>query len=134
MQCLTNKVDTSSYNLKTYGCSVTFVNEHWMTIDSGYIIVQGYQIVWNGIFFESMDDVNAYSIERNVEIAAAKVPHMGLTLLSLYRPPKGEIVLFVTQMELALNAMAQNSDDNFILAGDFNVDLLTNSSEETKII
>ncbi|KAL3288943.1 hypothetical protein HHI36_003387, partial [Cryptolaemus montrouzieri] len=37
-------------------------------------------------------------------------------------------------MELAMNAITQNSDDNVISAGDSNVDSLIDSSGKTKII
>lgn len=112
--------------LKSIECTVACITEHWLTQDQrANVKIHGFQIAdiytrktavhggtliltKSGIHCEPIKFLNHLSRDLDVEIAAASIPHLQMVVLSIYRSPSGNIDIFTTQMELALDYILEN--------------------------
>lgn len=91
--------------------------------------------VLNGVQATAMDRVNSLSVQGQFECAACecRVGRQKVVVISLYNPTSGSNEIFLEKFEEMLAAL------NFetaiiIIAGDFNIDLLTNSREREEFL
>lgn len=153
VQCIRNKIDILSEFLKSIECTVACITEHWLTQDQrANVKIHGFQIAdiytrktavhggtliltKSGIHCEPIKFLNHLSRDLDVEIAAASIPHLQMVVLSMYRSPSGDIDIFTTQMELALDYILENyPSDVLLVGGDFNVDILSYTTEREKLV
>lgn len=79
---------------------------------------------------KNRQDVVGLSTERVAEISCAELDE--LILLSIYRPPDAELNKFLLIVEDALKIVCNKKP--VLVGGDFNIDILINSVDKTKIL
>ena len=132
---------------------VLCITESWLTNNEiPYVMLEGYKIasfycrtqknaggciifVKNGI--QILDfDLLKFSSESNIECCGTQIICPNKTFLNImcvYRPPKGELKIFCSNMENILNNnKTQNS--SWVLAGDFNINLFSHNSAKSEFI
>ena len=132
---------------------VLCITESWLTNNEiPYVMLEGYKIasfycrtqknaggciifVKNGI--QILDfDLLKFSSESNIECCGTQIICPNKTFLNVmcvYRPPKGELKIFCSNMENILNNnKTQNS--SWVLAGDFNINLFSHNSAKSEFI
>ncbi|KAG7296652.1 hypothetical protein JYU34_000923 [Plutella xylostella] len=76
-------------------------------------------------------DIVALSVKHHIEISCAELNKY--IIVCTYRPPTGDFITFETVMEDVLR-LASNSKKEVIVCGDFNVDLLGDSPNRSKLL
>ncbi|XP_074042677.1 uncharacterized protein [Leptinotarsa decemlineata] len=77
--------------------------------------------------YREMKEVAGFSIEMQIEIVGV-ITKYGI-ILALYRSPQGEIDIFLEQLDSVLQFITgTNNMENIYLAGDFNIDFMTESN------
>ncbi|XP_044766826.1 uncharacterized protein LOC123322842 [Coccinella septempunctata] len=80
-------------------------------------------------------NITKYSVEKEIEIAAIRLPVLRVVLVALYRPPSGDYSTFLSALEFVLEeCLRSHGDDRVLLVGDFNIDFIRTSTEKTKLI
>lgn len=80
-------------------------------------------------------NITKYSVEKEIEIAAIRLPVLKVVLVALYRPPSGDYSIFLSALEFVLDeCLRSHGDDRVLLVGDFNIDFIRTSTEKTKLI
>jgi len=88
-------------------------------------------IVSNIIKCKNRKDINNLSIERCIEISCVELEQF--IVLCVYRPPLSEFNLFESTMDDVLGKLMK-SCKNIIVCGDFNVNLLECSGNNTRLV
>jgi hypothetical protein len=154
IRSLANKV----YQLETILQSmetthVVCLTEHWKTkeeLDSikimNYGLTSSYCRINNvhgGASIYVHDSINAAEItnlvnlsgEMDIEIAANYIKDFNIAVVCIYRPPSGNINVFFDKLTLLLNIICDSDEYiNTLILGDFNVDLLKDSSTKDKLL
>ena len=65
------------------------------------------------------DDLTSISVENHIEIAAIEIKSLKSLIITIYRPPSGNIHIFLESMSILLTKL--NENENTIINGDFNV-------------
>lgn len=131
---------------------VACITEHWLTDKTQHkIVIPNYDVascicrassIHGGSLIllrshtksKPIDYINQLSIERQVEMAAVKLYESDLAIISLYRPPLGDVNIFLEQIDLALNFLIGLSINYIIVAGDYNINFLTSSNENQTLL
>lgn len=128
---------------------VIALTEHWLRPGEG-LTVDGYQLassffrvdgvhggscilVRAGLHFRELEDLKQKSIEKVIECSAIKLTELQVVVISIYRPPNGEIDEFLLRLELILEDII-SCTDTIIVGGDFNIDLGKNDSNSKKLL
>lgn len=70
-----------------------------------------------------LDDICSMSLDEQVEVTAANLNRLNIVVISIYRPPTGDLKLLHKGLHNILNYIMQELDNHKIyLAGDFNID------------
>ncbi|KAL3280880.1 hypothetical protein HHI36_004108 [Cryptolaemus montrouzieri] len=109
--------------LSEQNCDVVFLTEHWLvkeeelsTCISDYTVascfprtnhVHGEALISTraNIEFETLKHVNDSSIEMEIEMASAKIPKYDIIAICVYRPPVGNIDVFVSRIDHVLDSI-----------------------------
>ncbi|KAK9728122.1 Caspase domain [Popillia japonica] len=122
------------------------LSEHWgddMKVESlriiGYKLISKYcrkSTIHGGtaIFAKNclqifnVNSIDSLNVEKEIEICSAFFTALNkkIGLLSVYRPPNGNLDIFLTNLSLALNKLYEKYD-HIILVGDINIDALKTS-------
>lgn len=81
--------------------------------------------------YKERQDIISLSIDRVCEVACAEIEN--LIILCVYRPPASKLLSFIFIMEEILNKLCRNIKEIHV-CGDFNVDILTDSSDRNKLL
>lgn len=141
MQGLSNKIDEVELLLTELQIDILCISEHWLCNDnvknisfSDYNIMTYFSrstsihggsliLVKSNIKSNEILSIGRLSVESHVELCAISF-FMGKTKfinITLYRPPTGDINIFIFNLTEALNIAAKISD-YIVLCGDFNID------------
>lgn len=151
VQCITNKLVVLSLFVDEARPSVLCISEHWLNADEGLFYGKLRSLNMISVFcrqkhknggtaifvHESINsraiDLGLYSIEKQIELAAVELVGLAdkLTIVSVYRPPNGDLDTFIHQLDICLDSF-KITNKSIIVCGDFNIHLETISSEETK--
>lgn len=139
--------DTVVSHCKNDEIDVVCLNETWLNEEEiSFLDFQGYVpvtffcrdfktgggnliFVRNNIRVTPITWLNKMSVEGHFEICGVKIPknskyYKNLIILSVYRPPAGNISIFLDKLEIVLHNFDKENVD-LVLTGDFNIDLLT---------
>nr|CAI5861886.1 unnamed protein product [Callosobruchus analis] len=112
-------------------------NEHWCDEEKiKFCAIEGYNLVTyycrlgvghggTAIYSRKelhcipLPNINNCSKQQQCEIAATKVTEIGLAIISVYRPPSGNLEVFLEIIENVLTLVSKHS--NVVVAGDFNI-------------
>lgn len=140
MLCKTNEVELF---LEKNDIGIFCITEHWLQENQitmfnmpHYMIVSCYNritfrhggsliLVWDNIKSKNRQDIVRLSVERQVELSCVELDKY--IIVCVYRPPSGDYNIFERVMEDVLS-MLSNSTKDVIVSGDFNIDLLVDSS------
>lgn len=79
--------------------------------------------VRDGILCKEIRELKELSIESEIEVAAAGFVHLKLVIIALYRPPSGDVQLFLSTLSRILeNCFDRYENHKIIFSGDFNID------------
>ncbi|XP_045480881.1 uncharacterized protein LOC123685270 [Harmonia axyridis] len=85
--------------------------------------------------YRELQNVTKFSVEKEIEIAAVRLPVLRLIMVALYRPPSGDYPTFLSALEWVLEeCLGSYGDDRILVVGDFNVDFIKTSKDKTKLI
>ena len=87
------------------------------------------QYIHDSITFRERSDLNAHA-NQNFECVFADISHIsfGTKIVgAIYRPPNTDIDAFITGFEILIDNIC-NSKHEYLIAGDYNIDLLKNDS------
>nr|CAI5847735.1 unnamed protein product [Callosobruchus analis] len=79
-----------------------------------------------------LPNINNCSKQQQCEIAATKVTEIGLVIISVYRPPSGNLEVFLEIIENILTLVSKHS--NVVVAGDFNIHFNYANSQRDRLI
>ena len=109
------KANIANYNLGAYYC------RQYTKCGGVCIFVQkSYQF--------TTIELSEYCREQDMEVCALKMVHspFNLIVVSIYRSPSGDFIIFLKKLEGVLNSLSKYSI-NLIIAGDFNVNFMTDN-------
>lgn len=144
-QCLRNK--TVQIEANNFDNDILVFSEHWMsdleikqTKLHNYSFVSSYcrrYHIHGGVAaavsdfhvkeFSSREDINALTVERQIEICAIESYILKMIIITIYRPPLGNFAIFLDTVSNILQTISNLKHQVFIL-GDFNVDFLKEST------
>lgn len=91
-------------------------------------------ILRDNIKFSRVPFVREMSVENHIEMAAVRIPNEKLVLFSVYRPPAGNVQIFLTALDEVLDRLNSNKLYEIIITGDFNVDFIKPSSDKDSLV
>lgn len=152
---LRNKLDSLEIFLMDEEIDVLCLTEHHLTEElSGYISLNGYKLSsmfcrilkscgGSAIFckeslinnVKELKKIKEMSTENIVEISAIEVylTNKKLCIISVYRPPHGEISPFLKSLEIILNSVCRNANNEIIICGDLNIDNLGDATAKREL-
>nr|CAI5862359.1 unnamed protein product [Callosobruchus analis] len=125
-------------------------NEHWCDEEKiKFCAIEGYNLVTyycrlgvghggTAIYSRKelhcipLPNINNCSKQQQCEIAATKVTEIGLVIISVYRPPSGNLEVFLEIIENILTLVSKHS--NVVVAGDFNIHFNYANSQRDRLI
>ena len=113
--------ETDCINLEDY---------HIISVYARHIMVHGGSVILarNCIEAEEIGNVVDMSIEGHIECASLVSRPSKLVILCIYRPPNGDEKIFLATLSDILNLIFNKFKKyNYILCGDFNINLLDDS-------
>lgn len=148
-QCLRNKI--GEINAIQSDFSLLCFTEHWLNADElkcaiidNYVLVSFYcrsVYIHGGVsifvnislssFFVSRDDISELSVEKDIELCAVECVKLNILVVLIYRPPSGNFETFINIMQ-SLFELLCSSSLYVVVAGDFNLDFLSNTSRITQ--
>lgn len=152
LQSLANKIDLFTYFLDDKDINIACITEHWLTRDlidkikfDNYKIVSSFCrssrhggsaiVVRKEIICKELLHLRNLSIEGETEIAAVRFTALKLIVIAVYRIPSGNSQIFFSLLAEVLDQCFDKYEgDQFIFAGDFNVDMLKPSNEKTQLV
>lgn len=85
-------------------------------------------LVANYLQFKVIQICNSLSVEKSFECCGIEVSELNCYVICLYRTPDSNINLFFNKLQILLHKLTSNFKKHIIIAGDFNIDTLTNSN------
>lgn len=153
MQCITNKTLRLEGLAVTYKPKILIFCETWLTLNNfDCIVIHGYyhanyfvreKRIHGGvsIFVEKSlpsapcKQIDNLSIEYHCELASVVVNEpCKLLVIGMYRTGNGNFDIFIRTMAKLFDYLSELSTKNVILAGDWNVDFMTDSEERSSLI
>lgn len=118
------------------------ITEHWMTEGVAsrlgleeYIIADSFCRVGSShggaaivlrkdIKYSQIPEIKQLSVEGNIEMVAIKIKKLNLSIMSIYRPPAGDVGMFLERLGDGLDKLQNEISHKICVTGDFNIDLL----------
>lgn len=129
------------------------LTEHWLTSpEEPFTKINGYNLAscWsrnekehggsciytkNEINFRERTDIKQVSVESAIECSCIELDRNKLLILSIYRPPQGDIDVFFESLINIFNKIkAKMVKYTVVLCGDFNIDLLSENKNKAYFI
>lgn len=143
IQSLRNKTnELEAFIIETFPeTSIICITEHWLKeneIDAysinGFHIASKFcrsefshggtlTLLKNSFVYCDLQLLNNLSTERHCEICAVRIKNPDVSIINLYRSPKGDFTIFMNKLEEILYLI--NTDSRIIICGDFNVQFNT---------
>lgn len=139
--------------IKEYKLDVICVTEHFLTCEKiKRCHIHGYHIgsafcrehtrgggtmimLKNALHAKERNDIKDMSIENEVEMAAVEIEQLDALVVSIYRPPSGNINLFRETICELLDLFNDSTNMRSIFCvGDFNIDFSTKNSEADAVV
>ena len=130
--------------------NILFFTESWLKKRKlmffnfpGYFVISNYcrsvslgggviVLAKSGLECESCDELSHLAIEGQIEFSVVLVKIMSLIIVTVYRPPKGSLDVFLKACKNLLSLMFKWKDKKFIIVGDFNIDFSQKSLDAEK--
>lgn len=112
-------------NIKGYNLATHYIREN---VSCGGVAIY----IDNKIDFKELTILREYSIDMECEFCGIYISELNLVVITLYRSPSAPIANFLTNLNSILNIVAKK-DYHIVLAGDFNINFLSNTSQHTDI-
>lgn len=150
VRSLGNSINELEYLLnENKNCKVVTVIEHWKSYEqiksykvNNFKLVASYcrcagthggvaVYVFETMWFKIREDINELAETYIFECAAVEIKYRNrkCVIVALYRTPDTQVQLFLNKLNNLL-CMLTEKNDNFIIAGDFNIDLKTNNQKK----
>lgn len=84
--------------------------------------------------FEERSDINNLTIEYTIEISAITIPKLNLILIVIYWNGRQADIFYNQLIKLLTLLVAKYKSMNIVIGGDFNVNILENNSNSTRLI
>ncbi|KAK9738462.1 hypothetical protein QE152_g9805 [Popillia japonica] len=92
-------------------------------------------VLSNNIVSRELSEIAQLSIERNIEMSAIAIESQKNVIVSLYRPPTGEMEVFMDRLRQALLIITSKySTFDIVVAGDYNINFMTTSKYRDNVI
>lgn len=153
VQSVHKKSDQLELLLVEEKVDVLCLNEHWLTQDSvGAFQINNYVVcgcsvrvsrrgggtlimVKNCYEATAISEVRKFVIEGNIELCAVHISEINCVVVSIYRPPTGDIDIFLNNLEAVLTELAEAfQKENILLAGDFNINFKADSKSKVSLL
>ena len=147
IQGFSSKYLEISLFLESNNIHLLCITEHWLKKEmlfncDNYKIVSSFNresalrggsliIIKNNFKCKERKDIVQLSIEQTIEISCAELERF--IVICIYRPPLADFMLFESVMEDALSKAVKNSKI-IIVCGDFNINLLEESSTSNRLL
>nr|CAI5841360.1 unnamed protein product [Callosobruchus analis] len=134
-----NKVNELNVLLDDAKPDIVCINEHWLCEhDISVYMLDNYSL----ISFSCREitnrggDVNIASIDKHFEYSCAEVVtcHFKVIIISIYRPPSGDIDIFLESMSQLLDKVYKVKRYHYIVCGDFNLNFAKLNDSTTKLL
>lgn len=155
MQSIGNKIDALNVFLEDHPeCDFIGITEHWKSSDqiedfvledfrlvSAYCRLEGQHggaavYCRQNVRCKEIPALNCLSIPGNFECAAVEsvLSSHKILIVTVYRPNTGSIQSFMNRLEALLQFIVHHSYMIIFIGGDFNIDLLSESTEKNRFI
>lgn len=134
-------------------CKCLCITEHWkkeehlkklsihnFRLTSSFCREQGYGgaaiYLDKNVNFTRKSKINKLSVEGVFECACVECKFQGesLIIMTIYRPPKGNVREFLKKVESALDQIVNGKKTNIVIAGDFNIELIENNDFRKQLL
>lgn len=152
VQGLLSKLNLLELFLIKENIDIVCISEHWLVNnDLDFMYFENYGIITyfsrsnhihggsmimakNCINTNPLNSIKLLSVECNIELCgiSCQFNNKKYIIITVYRPPNGDLKIFFTNITLALN-IAITKADHIILCGDINIDS-SKGSTDTKIL
>lgn len=127
------------------------ITEHWLKQENiSKFVISGYNIVstfyrkehkrggslillQEDYKWKPIEDIEKYSVEMEAEFSGIYISQQNIILLCIYRPPQGNIDIFITKLEELINYLYR-LNSNIIITGDFNIDFKKDTNDKEKLL
>lgn len=151
IQGLQSKSDSLEMILDGHHIDIVCFSEHWQSeIEINLMNIKSYSLVnyfcrkdtqHGGVSIYARDDIlikpliYTKSIEKHFEVAISVIDQTPtkMFVVSVYRTPDSDLDVFIESFELLMDKI-YNSSSHYIVAGDFNVNLLLNNARSTELL
>ena len=125
------------------------IQEHWMGNECGDFIINNMSVVSffarknraNGgvcimlrkdLKYVHVNDIDRLAVESSFEVVAVKLVDYNLIIVSMYRPPNGDMSIYHERLDSLLSCL-QNSKASIMIGGGFNIhfNVKNDSTEQT---
>lgn len=153
LQSLANKIDSVRQLLESRHVDIACFTEHWLTADiiskinlGNYEVASSYCrqssrhggtaiVLRKDLPFKELLEVKSNSVEKQIELAGVRLTKYKILILSLYRPPSGDVSQCLDVLTKVLElCQALYPTDRLFVSGDFNIDFGKNSKDRQKTI
>lgn len=155
MQCVTNKIPELELFLTEYPTDICCLTEHWLHPDQiSAVKIDGYKLgsvytretyihggvmilIQENIKCEEISEIKNFAVEKICECCAinCEINKVKFAVLAVYRSPNTDINLFFDVLCNCLSYLQKpGKNQNIILCGDFNINILLDSSETIDFI
>lgn len=152
IQSLVNKTNHLTYLMRYRSIDVACITEHWLSnANITKVHMEGYKIdsyfcrsnyLHGGVLILSRSDVatkkidmKRFSTDKDFEVCGVELVELNTVLLCVYRSPVGSIEVFFERLRGALDVLfrVHKNSKRIYIAGDFNIDFLTETSSKQEI-
>ena len=156
VRSLYNKIDSIRLEVENIKPDILNINETWLhdNIDDVFVSIKDYTLirsdrmtmeagmvkkggglctyVRDGLICEDMRNIIFSNKDIELHLIKYTLPHTRpIFIFNVYRPPSGDIDIFINLLQQALE-MYRNLKCDIFIGGDFNVDMKRTNSQDTK--
>lgn len=153
MRCLGNSADQLEAFIEDKDIQILCISEHWQCQEQLEVLnIKNYKMVSSfcrpvhqhggvviyctlGTFSRPLGEINTLSESKVFECCGAEIylGNKNILIACVYRPPDGDINMFMYKFNLMMDLLFQRKC-LFFVAGDFNIDLLVNNNNKNDFV
>lgn len=152
VQSLSNKINRILALTKDKNYSIITITEHWQTHEKvNSIVIPKYRVISaycrtthihggvlimvNNKFCGKTINVEEFCSEKDIELCAVHLPEIKMVVVAVYRSPTGSENIFFENLSIVLQKIMINyRDNNILVAGDYNIDVLKHSPNVERLL
>ena len=82
----------------------------------------------NGVVVEKCSSFSQFQVEGECEFCVVRLSTLNIFVIVLYRPPKGDVNIFLNNIESLFTQLNRKQQVKIMLIGDFNIDFASTTS------